>query len=777
MPLPSESELLKHLSKNPRDKQSLRDLVHHFKVPKEQQNDFMYWLDGLSVARRIQRVKAKEYQAAPETKAKGGGFERFDQRNNGPAGGKGGRLGSRDARPGSRDARPGSRDARPGSRDARPGSRDRNARPTGGPGGRTIRPGSDSHRDRGPSSRDGGGRQSGTSEGGSRFARGGGAGGSRDIGGSRDFSRARTSDRSSGVPSGKGKNAYPPRPATQIVGVMTQLSPPIARVSTDEYEALIPVHGDLQGIKVGDAAVFNKHEARDGENLVVELPLGDPEQPRVTVYDLATRNAFIARFSADAERMSSTMQRPGPEHLVDGRVDVRNLPLVTIDGDDAKDFDDAVFAEKRKDGNGFRLVVAIADVSYYVRPGSLLDQEGQARGTSVYFPNFVLPMLPYALSDDLCSLRPDEDRLCFVADMHIDTEGKIASSKSYRGLMRSRARLTYSQVEAAVNRGESNAASALGQPLADFTECSRLLRRAKERRGALDLDMPEGMIIVGKDGMPTDSVRRSRFESHRLIEDAMLAANTAIAMETKRENIPAAYRVHDQPSPQKLELLLRMAAQMGMRMKLEIPPTPKQLANFVETMVKNPGGKLLIPNVLRSLARAEYKAEPMGHYALAAPDYLHFTSPIRRFPDLVTHRSLGTLGKDAPKRLDLLCQSLSERERAAEMASRSVNDYYRCLLAKPMIGEEFDATINSVLDFGVFVETDKPYLEGLVPVRSIGGEFFELDEGMTRLTGRSGRSVGLGDKVRVRLRDVRMSKRQLEFEIVQPDRKRPATVM
>lgn len=761
MPLPSESELLKHLAKTPRDEHSLRDLAHHFSVPKEQQNDFMYWLDGLSVAKRIQRTKAKTYQSSPEERSQSSRFDRLKQK-----------FGSGDRKSSRAVARDRGRDARRGggfASEGRGGARDRD----GGRGGAQFGSGA-----RGAAPR-GGGAARDQRQG--KFAKVGGfQRGPRNEGrsvpdsyrdrGGRDAKGRGDRD---GAPAGKGKSQFPPRPATQTVATLTQLSPPMARISNDEMEAIVAVQGDLRGLKVGDAAVFHKRETREGEHLEVELPLGDPEAPRVTVYEIAMRHAFIAKFSPEAERMSSTMQRPGPEHLQDGRVDVRHLPLVTIDGDDAKDFDDAVYAEKRADGNGFRLVVAIADVSHYVRPGSALDQEGQARGTSVYFPGFVLPMLPYALSDDLCSLRPDEDRLCFIADMHIDSEGKIASSKSYRGLMRSRARLTYGEVEAAVNQGVQNKAAGLGQPLADFTECSRLLRRAKEKRGALDLDMPEGLILLGKDGMPTDSVRRSRFESHRLIEDAMLAANSAIAAEMRGKDIPAAYRVHAEPSEQKLELLTRMAQQIGVRARLPLPPSPKQLATYVDELSHAPGGKLLVPNVLRALARAEYKAEPLGHYALASPDYLHFTSPIRRFPDLVTHRSLGSLGRDAPKRLDLMCASLSERERAAETASRSVNDFYRCLLAKPMIGDEFDATVISVLEFGVFVETDKPYLEGLLPVRSLGGEYFEIDEGMTRLHSRSGRSVALGDKLRVRLRDVRLSKRQLEFELVQPPARKP----
>jgi ribonuclease R len=554
---------------------------------------------------------------------------------------------------------------------------------------------------------------------------------------------------------------------TQLVGILQHMGgravaacsrPGQGRAAADELE-YIPIEGDFAGLKKGDAAVFEIDNDKKRTASVAKI-LGDPRQPKIEAMRIGLGRGFRVTFSDEAEAMARSFKTPEME---DGRRDLRKLPFCTIDGEDAKDFDDAVYCER--EGSGFRLWVAIADVSHYVRTGSALDRDGFHRGTSVYFPGLVLPMLPPALSDDLCSLRPKVDRYAFVAEMHVSSEGVVSDEKSYKALFCSAARLTYNQVEAALHKGEQNAAHAMGEPLRVFAECSRALRAQKARRGAIDLDLEESQIILDAEGKPKGSVARVRLEAHRLIEDAMLAANSAIAREMYARKLPAAYRVHESPNADKLSLL-RMAAQsFGYQHPLPDAPNVLQIAKFVRALQNEERGPLLLPLVLRSMARARYSDQRLGHFALAEPDYLHFTSPIRRFPDLLVHRSLGSNGKDAPKDMANACLWLSEREQSAERSSREVEDYYRCLIAEPLQGQEHKAIITGVTEFGAFAKIGDPYIEGLIPVRTLGDDYYALDELGLRLIGkRNGRSLGLGDEITVLVKEVRPARRQVTFE-------------
>ncbi len=551
---------------------------------------------------------------------------------------------------------------------------------------------------------------------------------------------------------------------TQLVGVVQHMAGKVMAACAygDELE-YIPLTGDSRGLKKNDAAVFEIIETKQKRVAQVALALGAPSEPRVEVLRAALSRGFRATFSEEALSAASAFSPPGDADLTHGRQDLRARPFVTIDGEDAKDFDDAVYAERH--GDGFRLYVAIADVSHYVRPKSAIDREGFHRGTSVYFPGFVLPMLPHTLSDDLCSLRPEVPRLTLCCEMQVDGSGEVVSEKVYHALIRSAARLTYNQVEAALHKGEDNPAKRVGEPLVVFAECARRLREAKTRRGAIDLDLDEPQLQLGPDGRPTGSVARARLEAHRLIEDAMLAANSAVARVMHRHKWPAAYRVHEAPNDEKLTLVRLAAEGMGYRHPLPDGPTTAQVAKFVRALQNEPKGPILLPLVLRAMARARYGSERLGHYALAAADYLHFTSPIRRFPDLVVHRSFTTSGRDAPTDIARACQWMSEREQSAERCEREVDDYYRCLLAEPLVGQEFDAVVTGVLDFGAFVRMEQPYLEGLIPVRSFGEDFYVLDELGLRLRGRrSGHSIGLGDRIRVKLTEARPLRRQIAFQ-------------
>ncbi|MCC6806632.1 MAG: VacB/RNase II family 3'-5' exoribonuclease [Deltaproteobacteria bacterium] len=530
--------------------------------------------------------------------------------------------------------------------------------------------------------------------------------------------------------------------------------------ATDELE-YIPLEGDFAGLKKGDAAVFEIDQGRHRTATVAEV-LGDPRQPRIEAMRIALARGFRTTFSEEAEAEARSFRTP---ELDDEHEDLRKMAFVTIDGEDAKDFDDAVYAER--EGGGFRLWVAIADVSYYVSTGSALDRDGFHRGTSVYFPGQVLPMLPHALSSDLCSLRPKVDRLAFVSEMHVSSEGVVSDEKSYKAIICSAARLTYNQVEAALHKGEQNVAFEVGEPLRIFAECSRALRAQKARRGAIDLDLDEPQLVLGADGRPTGSVSRARLEAHRLIEDAMLAANSAIAREMHRRKLPAAYRVHEKPNADKLALVRMAAASFGYKHALPDVPSAAMIAKFVRALQNEERGPILLPLVLRSMARARYSDERLGHFALAEPDYLHFTSPIRRFPDLLVHKSLASNGKDAPVDLARATTWLSEREQSSERSEREVDDFYRCLLAEPLVGQEFPAVVTGVTDFGVFARVLDPYIEGLIGVRSLSDDYYALDELGLRLIGRrNGRSIGLGDQIKVEIKDVRPLRRQIGLEWV-----------
>ncbi len=751
MAIPSERELLSFFNKRRNDTLTVREIMHAFSVERSQQTSFQDWLDTLARDKRILRLKSKQYRAAPASK----GPEALAPADRLITTSRRERFGAAKKahkRDGGGFAKPGGGFAKPGGSFAKPGGGF--SKPGGG-------------------NRFGGKAPSRITSGGAPFRSDSGRHGNLKGEMAREDLRPpnRQFDKKREPRTSREKWQADRPPPPEMVGVFVEASPrPVVRVTNEDMDELFPLEGDYTGISVGDAAVFSRNEGGSGlrgkprgESLSLVLPLGDPKQPRVAAHALAAEYGFIARFSDQAERVARQFGQP---ELDEGRIDLRALPLCTIDGQDAKDFDDAVYAEPN--GNGYRLIVAIADVGFYVKPGNIIDNEGYTRGTSLYLPGFAMPMLPHALSDNLCSLRPEVDRLALVADMQVSTEGLVTSSKSYRALIRSAARLTYREVEDALHKGVHNKALALGKPLLDFAACSRLLRAAKARRGAVDLDLPELELVIDDKGLPTGSEMRVRLESHRLIEDAMLAANSAIAREMNSKHWPAAYRVHEEPKGDRLESVRLACSAMGIKVSLPDAPKPRDLQILAERFSKEPKSRVLLPLVLRCMARAHYSPNPIGHYALAEPDYLHFTSPIRRFPDLIVHRSLTSQGKEAPRALGQVCEFLSDREQSAERCERSVDDYYRCLIAQKFVGEEFTAQVTTVLDFGVFARIEEPYLEGLIPMRTLG-ENFELDAAQTRLrASRSGASIGLGDEIKIKLKEVRLQKRQISFEWLRP---------
>jgi len=534
--------------------------------------------------------------------------------------------------------------------------------------------------------------------------------------------------------------------------------------------------GDLVKVRLGVGADL----LTPGEGLVGEVAgsLGKPGDPSGEVVSVAFSQGFNDEFPGDVmDEAARVLLQVSPEEAgSEGRRDVRHLPLVTIDGEDARDFDDAVYAEPTPQGH--RLVVAIADVTHYVREGSALDREALARATSVYLPNRVLPMLPERLSAGICSLRPDEDRLCMVADLEIDRGGSLRGYALYPGVMRSQARCTYHEVQAVLDGEDLPHRNAFKPHFKNLLELSRTLRRMREKRGALDFDLPEFRVVLDEHGLPLRMEKRARMESHRLVEECMLAANEAVAKFFQDEGLPSIYRYHGEPDDEKLAAFADLAAAHGyvLRKSRRGEVSSTDLASLLKQLIGHPEARALNQLLLRSMMQAVYSAEQVGHYGLAAEFYLHFTSPIRRYPDLVVHRLLKQhWGRSRPRsereveheteRLEKMALQSSDRERAAMQVEREVVSYYAVLLMKDRVGQTFAATVASVLDFGFFIELDEEHVEGLVKGESLGFGF-KLDIRLHALTYPNGRKVRVGQKLEARLVSVNLERRQMDFEVV-----------
>ena len=544
-----------------------------------------------------------------------------------------------------------------------------------------------------------------------------------------------------------------------------------------------------------EIAARSAHGVKDGDNVIVEItkrPQGEtPAHGRIVEVlaglrpsDVAARFAIVRHdlpqeFPADvlhAANVFDPLVQPADKV---GREDLRALPLVTIDGADARDFDDAVYAERLK-GGGWRLVVAIADVSHYVRVGSVLDVEARARATSVYFPDRVIPMLPEHLSNHLCSLMPDVERLAFVCDMRVGKTGVPGRAHFYEAVIRSHARLTYDEAwRFLANPADTSNAALTPEVRSSLQELYAVygaLKEARDARGALDFRGGEVKARIGEDGRIEGFYAVLRNDAHRLIEECMIAANVQAATALRLAKAKSLYRVHGQPEAKRVTELMKVMTALKIGATFSESPTPREFRQLVERIAARPDGALLEGLVIRALAQAVYQQTNIGHFGLALEEYAHFTSPIRRYPDLLVHRAIkGALVPDSAsghrystQELQALGAESSERERRADDASRDVMGYLKCLYLQPRIGESFEATVTSALEFGLFVQLKEMPIDGLVHISNLPGDYWELDSGGMGLVGRrTGRRWNMGDAVKVRLNRVDLLQRQIDFELVE----------
>jgi ribonuclease R len=543
------------------------------------------------------------------------------------------------------------------------------------------------------------------------------------------------------------------------------------------HRVLVP-SGQLGGAESGQIVLvelIQQPSRTSGPVGRVARVLGDHGAPGmetdIAIHSFGLPFEFPPEVVAEAEGYGDRI----PQDAIAGREDLRDIALVTIDGEDARDFDDAVWCERK--GNGWRLIVAIADVAHYVKPDSALDAEARERGTSVYFPNRVLPMLPEALSNGLCSLKPDEDRLCVCCELRVAEDGRITRSRFFEGVMRSAARLTYREVGAFLEKPAARheeRLERLRERLLALHGVYKAFTRARTGRGALELDTPELKLKFDEQGRVAALVEYPRNDAHRLIEECMIAANVAAARILDRHRVPTLYRVHGLPELDRLETLRTFMREFGLWLPAPDEITPEHLRDLLSKIGDRPDAGLISTAVIRSMPQAVYQPGNIGHFGLALEHYAHFTSPIRRYPDLVVHRGIRQVlhGRDPQELIawhgafPQLGQDCSVRERRADEATRSAVSWLKCYYMQDRIGEEYDGIVSGVVDFGLFVQLDGLQVDGLLHVSALGADYFGRDASGYRMIGRSsGKVFKLGDRVRVRVTNVSLDDRRIDFEL------------
>lgn len=622
------------------------------------------------------------------------------------------------------------------------------------------------------------------------------------------------------------------RPEGHIVEVTDRANRRVIGRLLNENGALIVAPEDK---RIGHDILVtqNAKKAKVGQVVVVELTdfpsrhsqplgrvvevLGDIDDPGMEI-EIAVRKYGVPHAFSDAA-LEEAAKLPDEVRPVDvrHRVDLRDVPLVTIDGEDARDFDDAVYCEPVKvgRGDGFRLIVAIADVSHYVRPASDLDVDALERSTSVYFPRRVIPMLPEKLSNGLCSLNPHVDRCVLVCDMVITTRGEIKAYQFYPGVMHSAARLTYTEVAAVLKNTKGPEAArraGLLDHLQNLYGVYKSLFAARQKRGAIDFDTTETYIVCNAQGKIEQIVPRQRNDAHKLIEECMLAANVCAADFMKRNRHSGLYRVHAGPTAEKLENLRTFLRGMGLSLGGGETPHASDYAALMAHIRDRPDAQMLQTMLLRSMQQAVYSPDNIGHFGLAYEAYAHFTSPIRRYPDLLTHRAIyavlqgkkyqpetpagvalntalspraramqqedeekhGRRGRPNTAIWEELGLHCSANERRADEASRDVEAWLKCYFMRDKLGEEYGGMVSGVTSFGIFVQLDALFIEGLVHVTELGSDYFQYDEIKNELRGeRTGIRYRLSDRVRVQVSRVDLDARKIDFRLVRDTLKKP----
>lgn len=550
-----------------------------------------------------------------------------------------------------------------------------------------------------------------------------------------------------------------------------------------QQDLLIPPEG-LMGAVHGQMVVAEITEPPGNRTLPVGRVtqiFGEHLAPGMEIEAAIRAHGLPFEFPADAVHEAESY----PDHVTAeqarGREDLRQLPLVTIDGADARDFDDAVYARKSRLG-GWKLWVAIADVAAYVKPGSPLDRTALERGNSVYFPQRVIPMLPEKLSNGLCSLNPDVDRLCMVCEMRIGKDGEVKKSTFYEGVMRSQARLVYEDVATMLESpGEITDPKKKGllPHLRALSDVFDALLSAREKRGAIDFETVETKIVFDDERKIERIVPVHRNRAHRMIEECMIAANVESAKRVAKLKLPAPYRVHESPDVMKVQALREFLAERGLRLGGDDKPTALDYAALSERVKGRPDQHLIQMLMLRSMKQARYSVNNDGHFGLALTHYAHFTSPIRRYPDLLLHRALKhAINKGSPKTFIYSVEDIEKRsahcsmtERRADEATRDVTTWLKCEYMRDRVGEIYSGIVTSVVPFGLFVELSELYVEGLVHVSQLKSDYYQFEARHQRLIGeRSGRTYMPGDALKVRVMRVNLDERKIDLEVADEDR-------
>ena len=563
--------------------------------------------------------------------------------------------------------------------------------------------------------------------------------------------------------------------------------PDDSRITRD---ILIPDNARL-GARMGQVVVVELHPRTapffQPIGKITEV-LGDNMAKGMEVEIAIRKHDIPHSFPSAVEKQLKKWAENVPEEAKRSRVDLRDLPLVTIDGEDARDFDDAVFCQKQ--GKGWKLWVAIADVSYYVRPKSALDTEAYNRGNSVYFPNRVVPMLPEKLSNGLCSLNPQVDRLCMVCEITLSAKGKMTDYQFYEAVMNSHARLTYNKVAKILEKDTAlcERYASLVPHLQELYEMYQALVKARRQRGAIEFETIESKFIFNALGRIERIEPVVRNDAHKIIEECMILANIASANFMEKHQEPALYRIHAVPSEEKLTAFRSFLAECGLSLSGGNKPTPTDYAQLLEQIKPRPDHELIQTMLLRSMSQAVYSADNIGHFGLALEEYAHFTSPIRRYPDLTLHRSIKYLlaKKKGSKRkttdtggyhyqleeMDVFGAHCSSTERRADDATREVADWLKCEYMQDHVGEEFDGVISSVTGFGFFVRLNDLFIDGLVHISGLANDYYLFDMPKQRLIGENnGMIFRLGDAVKVRVEAVSLEQKQIDFSLISSERK------